>query len=102
MVASAGCGGADGESPEIAAPPAVQVPLAFSFEGIPGPWWRERATRSDFDADLRTCRDRSSLARETAVADERLDKAYREFLTCMQELAWTRGHPPSHPPKPAG
>ena len=89
-----GCGEAAGTSAvgDVSAP-VPERPSAFVVEGVPAPWWRKGAGRTDFEVDLRTCRDRSAAARKSASEDPP-DAAYRAFLTCMGELAWTRGAPP--------
>lgn len=80
----------------VSAPPQSTRPGVFSGEGLPGPWWQRGASRDDFDRDQRSCRARSTEARDRAVED-RSDAAYRAFLDCMVELAWTRGAPPRRP-----
>lgn len=64
----------------------------YEREGLPGPWWREGATREMFETEQRLCLTASRDAR--AGADDPADAAYRAFLGCMQTSRWTRGLPP--------
>ncbi len=104
LLAVTGCSEPRADTPPVvsAPPPSSTTPgsgmdeLAIPFElyGHPGPWWRNGATQVDFDRDIATCRTASSRAREQAASGARKDAAYRAFLECMGEHAWTRGHPP--------
>lgn len=90
----AACDPAQTETPDVAGTPPIAVRVPFELYGVPGPWWRDNATQSDFDADMWACRTESKRARNRATSDTRKDVAYRTFLDCMSSHAWTRGHPP--------
>ncbi len=78
---------------DVSLPARLVRPVAFSSEGIPGPWWQAGATRDHFERDLRTCRDRSTAARHAAEPGTTQATAYRSFLECMIGHAWNRGEP---------
>jgi hypothetical protein len=84
-----------GAQPEVSAAPPMAIRIPFELYGVPGPWWRENATQSDFDRDMWTCRTESKRARSAATPETRKDIAYRAFLDCMTGMAWTRGYPES-------
>ena len=88
------------------APPATEQPALFDEElgddvvpvqsfhtryGFPGPWSKEGGRGVQFEQESRSCLRRSKEARGAAPEDDRNDAAYRGFLTCMDELGWTRG-----------
>jgi hypothetical protein len=94
FLASCSEGTSHGEIADVAAP-APAAPSAFNGgDGVPGPWWRHGASREEFNSDLVDCRGRSVEARSNASEDPP-DAAYRAFLACMSELAWSRGAPPA-------
>jgi hypothetical protein len=59
--------------------------------GFPGPWSKEGGRAVEFEQESRSCLRRSNEARREAPSDDRNEAAYRGFLTCMEELGWTRG-----------
>ena len=81
------------DTPDVSAAPLVAVRVPYDLYGVPGPWWRDNATQTDFDRDMWACRTQSKRARNAATPDTRKDVAYRSFLGCMTDLAWTRGYP---------
>ncbi len=93
-----GSGLDEGLGGDVSLPSPIGLPTPFSFEGIPGPWWKLGATRAHFESDLRTCRDRSTEARQAAEAGAGHAAAYRTFLECMIDHAWNRGVPASPAP----
>lgn len=72
----------------------VPVQSFHTRYGFPGPWSRDGGRAGDFDREWRTCLRRSNEARRAAPADERNQAAYRGFLSCMENLGWTRGSTP--------
>jgi len=89
----ASCGSS--EAPAGASTPSPAPPAHFSRVGLPGPWWREGATREHFDREARTCVSESGAARRGA--EDPADAAYRAFLDCMEARRWMRGVPPLPP-----
>ena len=69
----------------------VPVQSFHTRYGFPGPWSKEGGRAVEFEQDSRGCLRRSNEARRAAPEDERNEAAYRGYLTCMQELGWTRG-----------
>ncbi len=85
------------DTPDVSAAPPVAVRVPYDLYGVPGPWWRDNASQTDFDHDMWACRTESKRARSTATPETRKDVVYRTFLDCMTDLTWTRGYP-----QPAG
>ena len=81
------------DTPEVSSAPTVALRIPYELYGVPGPWWRDNASQEDFDGDMWSCRTVSKQARHTAASEVRKEVAYRAFLDCMTEHAWTRGYP---------
>ena len=83
------------DTPDVSAAPPFAVRVPYALYGVPGPWWRDNASQTDFDHDMWACRTESKRARSSATPETRKDIAYRSFLDCMTDLTWTRGYPPA-------
>ncbi len=94
LVLVTGVAGCDGTA-DVSAAPTLSVRIPYELYGVPGPWWRDNATQTDFDRDMWACRTESKRARSGATPETRKDVAYRSFLDCMTAMAWTRGYPPA-------
>ncbi len=94
LVLVTGVAGCDGTA-DVSAAPTLSVRIPYELYGVPGPWWRDYATQTDFDRDMWACRTESKRARSGATPETRKDVAYRSFLDCMTAMAWTRGYPPA-------
>ena len=80
--------------PDVSGAPAVALRIPYGLYGVPGPWWRDNATQVEFDKDIWKCRTDSKRARDLSSSQSRKEVAYRVFLDCMTQHAWTRGEPP--------